>query len=53
VQFLYRNRTETVKNPETKEYSRVYQFVDPIAEHYINHSIYKYDDDEFEIKIYE
>lgn len=53
VQFLYRNRTETVKNPETKEYSRVYQFVDPIAEHYMNHSIYKYDDDEFEIQIYE
>ena len=53
VQFLYRNRCETAKNPETKEYSRIYQFIDPIAEHYINHSIYQYDDEEFEIHIYE
>lgn len=53
ILFLYRNRCETVKDPDTKEYSRVYQFVDPIAEHYINHSIYKYDDDEFKIHIYE
>ncbi len=53
IQFLYQNRCETVKNQETKEYCRVYQFVDPIAEHYINHSIYKYDDDEFNIHIYE
>lgn len=53
VQFLYRNRSETVKDVETKEYHRVYQFVDPIAEYYIHHSIYKYDDDEFKIRIYE
>lgn len=53
VQFLYQNRCETVKNEETKEYSRVYKFIDPIAEHYINHKIYKYDDDEFNIHIYE
>ena len=53
IQFLYLNRCETVKNQETKEYSRVYQFVDPIAEHYINHSKYQYDDEEFEIHIYE
>jgi murein DD-endopeptidase MepM/ murein hydrolase activator NlpD len=53
VNFLYRNRSETVKNPETKEYSRVYNYVDPIAEHYINHSIYHYDDDGFDIHIYE
>lgn len=53
ILFLYRNRSETVKNPETKEYSRVYQFIDPVAEHYINHSIYRYDDEEFEIHIYE
>ncbi len=53
VQFLSRNRSETVKDPETKEYSRVYQFVDPVAEHYINHSTYQYNDDEFEIHIYE
>lgn len=53
IQFLYRNRCETVKDPETKEYHRAYGFIDPIAEHYINHSIYRYDDDEFEIHIYE
>ncbi len=53
ILFLQRNRCATEKNPETKEYHRVYQFVDPIAEHYINHSIYKYDDDEFNIHIYE
>ncbi|WP_243456571.1 M23 family metallopeptidase [Mobilitalea sibirica] len=53
ILFLYHNRCETVKNQATKEYHRVYQFVDPIAEHYINHSIYKYDDDEFKIHIYE
>ena len=53
ILFLNRNRIETVKNPETKEYNRVYQFVDPIAEHYINHSLYKYDDEEFDIHIYD
>ncbi|HWT75792.1 MAG TPA: M23 family metallopeptidase [Mobilitalea sp.] len=53
VQFLYKNRCETVKNEETKEYTRVYQFIDPIAEHYINHKMYKYDDNEFNIHIYE
>jgi murein DD-endopeptidase MepM/ murein hydrolase activator NlpD len=53
IQFLYRNRSETVKDVETKEYHRVYQFIDPIAEHYINHSLYRYDDEEFDIHIYE
>ncbi len=53
IQFLSKNRCETVKDVETKEYSRIYQFVDPIAEHYINRSIYKYNDDEFKIHIYE
>jgi murein DD-endopeptidase MepM/ murein hydrolase activator NlpD len=53
IQFLYRNRSETVKDQETKEYHRVYQYLDPIAEHYINHKIYKYDDEEFKIHIYE
>lgn len=53
IQFLSNNRCATEKNADTKEYHRVYQFVDPIAEHYINHSKYKYDDDEFNIKIYE
>lgn len=53
IQFLYRNRCATVKNAETKEFSRVYQFVDPIAEHYINHSKYRYEDEEFKIHIYD
>lgn len=53
ILFLYRNRCETVKNIETKEFSRVYQFVDPIAEHYLNHSKYKYEDEEFDIHIYD
>ncbi len=29
TKFLYRNRSETVKNQETKEYYRVYQMKDP------------------------
>ncbi len=53
ILFLNRNRSEAVKETETKEYHRVYQYVDPIAEHYINHSIYKYDDEEFNIHIYD
>lgn len=53
VQFLYRNRSETVKDPETKEYSRIYQFEDPVAQHYINRKNYQYNDDEFNIHIYE
>jgi murein DD-endopeptidase MepM/ murein hydrolase activator NlpD len=53
IQFLNHNRCETVKDQETKEYSRVYKFIDPVAEHYINHSIYKYNDEEFNIHIYD
>jgi murein DD-endopeptidase MepM/ murein hydrolase activator NlpD len=53
VQFLYKNRSETLKDPETKEYHRIYQFVDPVAEHYINRSLYKYNDEEINIHIYE
>lgn len=53
IQFLSHNRCETVKNPETKEYHRVYNYIDPIAEHYINHATYRYDDEEFNIHIYE
>ena len=53
ITFLYRNRCETVKNQDTKEYHRVYQMLDPVAEYYINHSIYQYNDDEFHIDIYE
>lgn len=53
IQFLSHNRSETVKDPETKEYHRIYNFIDPVAEHFINHSIYKYEDNEFDIRIYE
>ena len=35
TKFLYRNRSLTVKNLETKEYSRVYQMNDPIVVQYI------------------
>ncbi len=53
ILFLSRNRVETIKEPETKEYHRIYNFVDPLAQYHINHKIYKYDDDEFNIRIYE
>ncbi len=53
VKFLYKNRSATVKDPETKEYHRVYQFVDPAAEDFIKHQIYKYDDEDIDIRIYE
>lgn len=53
IQFLSLNRSETVKGTDTKEYHRVYQYIDPVAEHIINHRQYKYDDDEFNIKLYE
>ncbi|BCN30511.1 M23 family metallopeptidase [Anaeromicropila herbilytica] len=35
TKFLYRNRCETKKDLETKEYFRVYQFKDPAAEKYL------------------
>ena len=53
VQFLYRNRCETVKDQETKEYHRVYDIKDPVAQYYIKRSIYDFDDDEFNIRVYE
>jgi murein DD-endopeptidase MepM/ murein hydrolase activator NlpD len=53
VQFLYKNRCETIKNPETKEYYRVNKFIDPVAEEYIKHQIYDYDDEDIGIHIYE
>jgi len=34
TKFLYKNRVETVKNQETKEYSRIYDMRDPVAEEY-------------------
>lgn len=35
VKFLYQNRSETVKNQETKEWVRVYEMKDPAVEEYI------------------
>lgn len=34
VQFLYKNRSETVKNTETKEWNRIYQMIDPAVEEF-------------------
>jgi murein DD-endopeptidase MepM/ murein hydrolase activator NlpD len=53
ILFLYNNRSETVKDPETKEYHRVYNMIDPVADDYINHQIYDYDDEYIDIHIYE
>jgi murein DD-endopeptidase MepM/ murein hydrolase activator NlpD len=53
VQFLYKNRCETVKDPETKEYHRVYGFIDPVAQDYIKHQIYDYDDEDIGIHTYD
>lgn len=35
LKFLYKNRSETLKDEETKDYSRVYKMVDPEVERYI------------------
>ncbi len=35
VRFLSQNRCETVKNQETKEYSRVYQMKDPAVDEFL------------------
>jgi murein DD-endopeptidase MepM/ murein hydrolase activator NlpD len=53
ILFLYRNRCETKKDIETKEYHRVFQFMDPVAQYYIKHKIYKYNDKNIKIHIYE
>lgn len=36
IRFLYKNRSETVKNMETKEYSRIYEMKDPAVKIYEN-----------------
>ncbi len=36
IKFLYRNRSETAKNVETKEWKRVYNIKDPRVDEYIN-----------------
>ncbi len=35
INFLYRNRSETIKNQETKEWTRIYEFKDPAVSEYI------------------
>lgn len=45
VKFLYRNRSEAIKNQETKEWSRIYQFKDPAAEEYMKNNESKPDTD--------
>lgn len=34
IKFLLKNRSETEKNIETKEWSRIYQMIDPAVEYY-------------------
>lgn len=34
IRFLYKNRSETIKNQETKEWYRVYDMKDPAVEEY-------------------
>jgi len=35
IRFLYRNRSETTKNTETKEWQRIYDIKDPVVEVYM------------------
>ncbi len=35
IKFLYRNRSETVKNAETKEWNRIYEIKDPAVDIYL------------------
>jgi murein DD-endopeptidase MepM/ murein hydrolase activator NlpD len=36
TKFLYKNRCETKKNLDTKEYYRIYEFKDPAVDEYLN-----------------
>ena len=36
VRFLYKNRSETIKNQETKEWYRIYNMKDPAVKEYLN-----------------
>ncbi len=35
IRFLYRNRSETIRNDETKEWRRILDMIDPAAEEYL------------------
>lgn len=39
VRFLYQNKSETKKNTETKEWYRINQFKDPLAQAYIENGV--------------
>lgn len=53
ILFLQKNRSETVKDPDSKDYNRINRFIDPVAQEYIKHQIYDYNDTDIDIKIYE
>lgn len=36
IRFLYKNRSETLKNQDTKEWYRIYEMKDPMVDNYIN-----------------
>lgn len=38
IRFLYRNRSETVRNDETKEWHRILDMIDPAVEEYLRRS---------------
>lgn len=52
VKFLYKNRSLTLKDQETKEYNRVYNIKDPAVEEYINRNKPPIDEGPVKIRIY-
>ncbi|HHT98285.1 MAG TPA: M23 family metallopeptidase [Clostridiales bacterium] len=53
VTFLYKNRSETLKDLETKEYQRIYDFKDPMVEKYLNRNKPFVDEGPVYIHVYE
>lgn len=45
IKFLYKNRSETVKNTETKEWNRVINMKDPAVDEYLNNKDNRKEDD--------
>lgn len=50
IRFLYRNRSETIKNMETKEWNRIYDIKDPAVDQYLIDRENNKTDDNSEIK---
>ena len=50
IRFLYRNRSETIKNIETKEWNRIYDMKDPAIDQYLIDRENKKNDNNNEIK---